>query len=493
MTGKLFLYSLMIKQQTITQNSIVALGGSIIQKLLTLGYFVIVARSYGPMEQGRYSTALAFATLFSVLIDLGLSSALTREIARTPEKTSEYTGQMMLLRLSLGVCVYGIMIAAALISGFPSELVGLIFIAGIAAVIDVITTSCWGIIRGFQNLWHEAVGGVLAIVAMIAAGLAAILFHMPISALVGAVLFGSIVNLVYVWFVLLFRLNIRPAIVPKFSTIRYLLIIAAPFAGAALFSRISTFADTSIVAALAGEQYAGWYAAGNKLILALNILPASVAASIYPAMSASFQDRHLDRIGEITARAIIYLFLMSMPIAVGTALVAPQLVELFYGPSYGPTTAVLQLLMPALVFSFLSYPIGSLLAATNRQRVNTALFGIAAAVSVAANITLIPLADARGSAIAASVTACTLFFLGVLMTRAWLLPWAAMMARTLAKIVLACALMAGMLLFLKSEALVLSVPVAVCVYGVSIIVLRVLPTDEIGRVLKALIGKRKNV
>lgn len=462
-------------------NSVMALGGSVIQKLLTLVYFVVVARSYGPVDQGRYSAALAFTTLFGVLVDLGLSSALTREVARSPEKVSVYTTHMLLLRVALGMGVYGLMIWVASFAEYPKELIALIAIAGVAAVIDVVTTSSWAILRGFQNLWYEAVGGVVAISTMIVVGLSAVLLRLPVSALVGAVLAGSIANFLYVGFILYTKAHVSVRVQPQKKIFLYLFRVAFPFAGAALFSRIYTFADTAIVARMAGEHYAGWYAAGNKLVLALNILPASISASIYPAMSASFAKGDTSRIGDITAKALVVLFAMSMPIAVGVALIAPQLVHAFYGSAYGPTTTVLQLLMPGLVFSFLNYPLGALLAATNRQGVNTFLFGIAALTSVSANILLIPSLHADGSAIALTLTMAVLFFGSLIATRKELRHMSVLAEASL-KICVSAGLMACALFALRTVSIACTIPIGVAVYGASIFVLRVFSMSEFSQV-----------
>jgi len=54
----------MITPQRVAKNTVYTLGSAFAQKLLTMVYFIIVARHYGPADQGHYSSALAFATLF---------------------------------------------------------------------------------------------------------------------------------------------------------------------------------------------------------------------------------------------------------------------------------------------------------------------------------------------------------------------------------------------------------------------------------------------
>lgn len=474
----------MIPVQSISKNSLHSLLSTLVQKGFTLAYFIIVARVFGPEEQGMYSASLAFATLFGVFIDLGLSSALTRETARHPEKASEYFGHMVLLRLAASVIVYGMIIGSARLVGYSDLLVSMIAIAGVAACVDALSTSLWAILRGLQNLKYEAIGGVLAIGVMIALGGTAIGLGLPITALVAASLIGSVANCVYAFFTLSAKARVRLSFVIHPSTIRALAALAIPFAGAAIFSRIYTFADTAILAAVSGEHFAGVYAAGNKLILALNMIPAAISSSIFPAMSSAAL-RAPEKMKEIYARAHTFLFFVSLPMAVGLSLLAPDIVRLFYGSRYDLTVPVMQVLSIGLVFGFCMYPVGALLAAANRQHINTTIFGIAALVSVGLNLALIPQLAAVGSAVAACATAAVIFFASLLAS--WRL-WrevARMIATSTLKIILATMIMASVLVLIRDTMNLFGViGISMGVYAAAILVLDVIPSDDIERFRK---------
>lgn len=482
----------MISAQTVTKNSLYSLSSSILQKLLTLAYFVIVARVFGPEDQGRYSAAIAFATLFSVFIDMGLSSALTRETARAPERAREYLGQMFLLRLVFGGVVYGLIIILSRTMGYSPELQSMITIAGIAAVIDTVTTSCWFLLRGFRNLLYESIGSTLAVVVMMVGGIAAIALQMPVIALIYAVLAGSVTNLLVALASIFFKARIHLALRLNWNTLRYLTIIALPFAGSAIFSRLYTFADVVLLARMAGEHAVGLYSAGNKLMLALNIIPAALSASVYPALSALVvSDEH--RVAPMIAKALIFLSLVALPLSVGIGITAPSLVSFFYGDAYMPTIHILRVLSVGLSFSFLSFPVGSLIAAQDRQHVNTVIFGIAAVVSIAANVIFIPLFSAVGSAIAATLTMIVLWVASVLAVRTVLRPIAQLIISKVIRMAIAVAGMGGVLFVLQERGMPLGVLLfaGVCVYAILCLLTRVLSQQDIADVTFAL--GRKNV
>ncbi len=480
----------MIHPKNVTKNSLYSLGASVVQKLLTLAYFVIVARVFGPEDQGRYSAAIAFATLFSVFIDLGLSSALTRETAREPEKARDYLGQMFLLRIVFGVVVYGVIIFLPFALGYSQELQGMIVIAGIAAVIDTVTTSCWFLIRGFRNLFYESIGSTVAVVIMIAGGIGAIALHLPVIALVYAVLAGSMANVLTALLTVFFKARIHLSMRPNWNMIWYLGIIALPFAGSAIFSRIYTFADVAILTRLAGEHAVGWYSAGNKLMLALNILPAALSASLYPALS-SYVVSHEQRIAPTMAKAITFLSLIALPLSVGIGITAPSIVSLFYGSAYQPTITVLRVLSIGLFFAFLSFPFGSLIAAQNRQRVNTLIFGVAACVSIASNLILIPFFSALGSALAATLTMIVLCLGSVWASRSVMRPLVGTLANKIVRMALASAGMGAVLIYFEQRGMFLGALlfIGICVYAGLCVVTRVLSKQDIGEIAYALTRK----
>ena len=73
-----------------------------VQKILAFIYFWLISNSLLPGNLGQYVFALSFSTLFSIFIDLGLSSILTREAAKSKEQANSYlilgkTGSFQLL------------------------------------------------------------------------------------------------------------------------------------------------------------------------------------------------------------------------------------------------------------------------------------------------------------------------------------------------------------------------------------------------------------
>lgn len=479
----------MISKTSMTKNSFYSLSSTLVQKVLTFVYFIIVARYFGPEDQGRYSAALAFAALFSVLIDIGMSAALTRETAREPQKAGSLVSQMFLYRITFGIVVYGVTVLLAYAFHYSPELITFIYITAFAAVIDVICTSCWAVFRGFQNLKYEAYGGILAIAVMVILGTLAMVLHLPLIYLVYAVLAGSSANFLYVLMLILWRCKLPILLRPDWVLLKRLFFISLPFAGAAIFSRVYTFSDVVILTRASGEAYAGWYSAASKIVLALNTIPAAISASIYPAMSEYFTTLP-HRLGKTYARATTFLLMIAIPSAVGLSLLSQEIVLTFYSDAYLPTAAVLSVLSLALIFCFLSFPVSSLLAASDQQIKNTILFGVAAAVNVGLNIVLSKQYQAVGTAYASAATYFVLFLGGFVWIRAYWKEYARELFEVFWKVCASAAVMALALFILRGRLpLGVNIILGCGVYAGMLVAVRMISLDEIKKTLAFLMRK----
>lgn len=474
-----------VHKQSMMKNTALFLLSIACQKAMTLVYFVIVANTFGPAEQGRYSTALAFTALFGVFVDVGTSAMLTREAARKGADVANLIRNMFCSRIVLGIGMYGVIVACAYVIGYPDELIKLIVIAAVAAIIDTCSVVSWAIVRGFHNLTYEAIGGVLAIGIMVAIGGTAMFFHLPVVFLVYAVAAGSASNFALALWVLARKLHF--SITPMFhrKTMKTLFTLSLPFAGAAIFSRIYTFADIPLLARLSGEHAAGLYSAAVKIVLALNLIPSSLSASLYPTLSTHAIHRP-EQISGTFAKTVFVLALIAFPVATGIGILAPAIVGAFYNESYTSTIPLLQLLSVSIVFGFLYFPVGALLAATNQQVKNTIVYGMAALLSIIGNSILVIAYGAYGAALTAVLVSVAIFTVSFIAAFPhWKSEWRYLFF-SLLKICISTVIMAVFILIFAPASLVVRVSTGVVVYAICVIALRLISLQDARRFSNAL-------
>ena len=132
-----------------------------IQKLLAFVYFIFVARGIGVENTGKYSFALSFTTIFAMFLDFGLTQILIREAARNRENSQKYLANVIGLKLIGSVVVYGAIVLAVNLMGYPEITRQLVYVSGLVMVIDSFSLSFFGNLRGCQNLKYESAGVVL--------------------------------------------------------------------------------------------------------------------------------------------------------------------------------------------------------------------------------------------------------------------------------------------------------------------------------------------
>jgi O-antigen/teichoic acid export membrane protein len=435
----------------IAKNTTYLTAAYIIQKILSFLYFILIARLIGVGDIGKYIFALSFTTIFGIFIDFGFSSVLTREAAKDITKTKDYLNNILGIKVILSVITYLAVIIGINLLGKELLVRQLVYLSGLVMVFDSFYLSFYAALRARQNLKYEAIGMSLGQVIIVGVGTLVLLFHLSLHWLVGAILAGSLFNFIYAAILMKIKLGIELRLSYNREVLKPLFIIALPFAIAGIFSRVYGYIDTVLLSTLAGDKAVGWYSAGYKITFALQFIPMAMSAALFPAMSNYFvTDRQ--QLAKVFEKSMYYLMLFSLPITFGVWTLAAQFIGLVYGQEFIPTALALQILIFSLVFNFLSFPVGALLNACNRQTTATINMGITMIVNVILNIILIPWFGEKaylGAAIAALGGSATLFFSGFYWADKIVSYNKKFLIKGFFKILLACVSMSLIILVLK--------------------------------------------
>jgi O-antigen/teichoic acid export membrane protein len=384
----------------------------VLQKIISLAYFTMYARELGPNDLGQYYFAISVTSIFAIFIDFGLSNILTREIAKHPEKSSDLLGNILTVKLVLAAITFVFLILWTRFWGYSEITRDLIFISAIAMVLDNITSIFYAIARGFHNLKFESIASVIFQLIVLIISVIIINLDLDIRWLMFSLVSASLFNLMYSAIIVYKRFKLRVHFTWDRVLIRQILWLALPFALYGIFQRFYTFFDSILLFKFAGDRAVGLYQIPFKIIVAIQFLPMAFTASLYPAMSAYWQHNR-QQLSITFERAITYSLILGLPIMIGTIALADQIVLLFK-EGYGEAVLPLQISMIAVPFMFLSFPIGSLLNACDRQKRNTINIAIVAFTSALLNIILIPKFGVMGACITTVVTSALMIVLGLI-------------------------------------------------------------------------------
>lgn len=407
-----------IKENKLSYNTLFLTIAYTLQKVISFGYFIYYARFIGYLGTGKFVFAVSFATVFGILVDLGLSPVLIREVARTKDKAKDYLTAVFTVKTFFALIALLAIFISINILKYPAETKNLVYLAALVMIFESFTLSFYGIFRGLQNLKYEAVGTIIYQLLVLFAGFIGLQLTHKTFVLGLAIVIGAGGNFLFALINLLIRTEVHPRFKLNFSVMRYLLKMAMPFFLAGIFTKVYAYVDILLLSLLKkadnGDQYVGWYSVAYKLTYAIQFIPIAFNNSIYPRLSALYiQSKEL--LSKTIENAFRYLIIISLPISLGALVLANKITPLF-GSQYTNAIPAFRIAVMGLVFIFINFILSSVLNACNRQTINTLNIGLTVAFNILANLILIPRFNHVGASMAAFLSAIFLFALGFFWT-----------------------------------------------------------------------------
>ncbi len=393
----------------LAKNTLFLTAASIGQKCIAFAYFAILANYLGSSGNGAYFLALGMITTIGVLDDIGLTSVLTREVARTPGDAARWLRSI--LGFKLFTIPFSIIIAFILpaVVGYTEQVQMLVLLALGIMIADTLSLTFYSVLRGMQNLAYESLGIFSGQLLSTVLGFVLIVTHTAtLPTLVLALTLGSTFNLVFSAYQVARRLGIK-SLLPKVSFDTVLLRMALPFFLAAVFVKVYSYFDSFVLNAILGQAAVGVYSVAYKLTYAFQFLPLAFVGALYPTMSAAAEKPA--ELKKIFLDAEWYVSFLAAPIVFGIWALAPEIIGHF-SPDYVSAAVPLSILIFVLLPIFLDFPIGSLLNATRRQHIKTGIMGSVMVINAVANLVLIPLMGIAGACVAALIAFIFMFGAG---------------------------------------------------------------------------------
>ncbi|NQU83209.1 MAG: flippase [Parcubacteria group bacterium] len=465
---------------SIAKNTTILTAALVVQRILAFVYFTIIARGIGVENIGKYSFAISFAMIFSIFVDFGLTSAMVREIARARDKIKLYINTLFSVKIVFAFVAFSLIYLVINILNYPDITRNFVYLAGLAIILDSFHLSFYGVFRGLRNLKYEAVGLIIGQFFILMVGLIVVFFDLSLYLLFVALISGGLFNIIFSLSLIKIKEGFfpRPAFNKKIFI--YLGKIAAAFALAGIFVKVYSYIDTVLLSYLKGDLAVGWYSIPIKLTLAFQFVPMALVASLYPTLSYYFKNSS-ERLLETFMKGMRYLILLAIPLAFGIGILSDKIILTLYGTDFSPSIIPLQILAIGLVFAFLSFPVGSLLNACNKQAVQTTILGLTMVLNVGLNLILIPRFGVIGASITATISYFFLFTVGIVYARKVVKYKAGALFQIFFKSLIASIIMVGVVSFFKPfvNFVVLSL-LGMAVYGIVMYIIHGINKEDIG-------------
>ena len=394
-------------------NAFALVGGRIAGDAALLAFMLLYARSHGASALGQYALAMSIAGMLSIATSLGLNTVLQRELSRSPGRSAEIAGVILVTQLAAGIASAGLIFAVSFLFFGPGATRQAIWIMGAYHVLVRLSQSVAARFAGHEQMatW-SALEAAHKIGILIIAWVGFRNSWNSVSVLAAYPAMGAAL-LASGWMVATSRFG-APTLRIEAAAWRPMVALGLPFLAIQFVLEFYDRIGVVMLEHMRGVTETGLYAAADRPLTIFTAGLNLLAAAMLPAMARLFiaDRRQLAELYDLGSRLA---FVVSLPIAGAIAMEADAVVELLFGREFGATVPALEILAWTLPFLGIRFIACTALVATDQQKFLFYLECAAAATYSIAAWLLIPVAG--GLALAASKLASVVVFSAIAAAR----------------------------------------------------------------------------
>ncbi len=461
------------------------------KKFVSVFFFAYLSRSISLEENGWYGAFLSILPILLGIINLGIPDIITREVAQEPSRIHRLMTTGMLIQFLFFLAILPLAWVSALLMGYPPLLQFVVVMAAVAALERSLVGMQVGVLTAHEAFkllsWLTMATHLLTVAASIAA----------LSLGYGIPTLLCILLLAYALEWIICMIAVRRVCTPfTFGFSRaggHYLIQQGGRRGMALMRFLCTtnnHIDLPLLHLLVSPESAGIYAVGTRfsnMLISFLHLHESIS---YPILSRKVNESTEAQVFAVI-RFMKFMALVALPMGVGATLLAPKLINLFFGERYLDGTLPLILLTWVLAIHMLMRSSDLYLRARLKQNWIALMFGIALVLKICLAWWLVPLVGITGL-LWVSLGISIALLIAMLLLSCYCLPELTLKHYLLVLIrPLAAALIMGIVLWvLKSIPILLLVPLGAAVYCGVLLLLGTLDDFDRAVLRGVLPGKR---
>lgn len=393
---------------------ILLLANLLIKPIWIFGIDLKVQNMVGAEDYGFYFVVFSFSFLFHIFLDLGVHQFNNRELAQNPTLLQERFGKLFLLKGILALAYFALTFTLAYSLGYTAaQKEMLLFLAINQMLLSFIlfsrsnyTAMQWYKTDAFFSVFDRILSISFCLVLLYTSIFGSFQIAYFIYAQTLALAISAVLSLAVVF---VKGRIIYPSF--DFKTLFPLLKQALPYAIVVLLMTIYTRIDAVMLEKILpenGNNQAGIYAAGYRILDAVNMVPFLLASLLIPFFARQLKLK--ESFKEELWTSIGLLFAICIPFVLVVFFYTSNIVPFLYDASDNTWFMSFKVLLYSFPFIFLSYVFGGFLTAAARLKTISILALITILINIALNYFLIPKYGAGGAAIATIISQALMAF-----------------------------------------------------------------------------------
>ena len=427
-------------------------GAGIVFIMLVASYFLgyvfrlLIARELGVASYGLVYAIISLFGIFSILMSLGLESALIKYIAqfRVENRLEKIKGSILIvlfskILLSILVCGALILFSDRLsidyfntsgMSITPSEVSLLIKIYAAGIIFSAVTTTLKVSLQGFQSMkYYSSVNFVKSVIVLLVTVFLFSLGFREMAPILGFTL-AFIVFLPLIYFPLLVRkvfpefLRVRAELTKPLAKKLFLFGVPVVFTGLAAI--IFGYTDTLILTYFRPLEEVGLYNAAFPTMKIIGVIGTALASVVFPVSSELWARRGGEQLSKGLGMLYKYVLIFVFPIALLMFLFPELILGVLFGGEFRAAGGVLRILALGYFLHALTGVNTSTLSGIGEPKEVSKIMLSGAAVNLVLNLILIPVYGMEGAAFSTLIAFILIFILSVVKIRrriSFVIPW----------------------------------------------------------------------
>lgn len=391
------------------RNSTFSILTNVLNRLGNAFVFILIVQRLGVQQGGTYSLGVAYFFIGSRFASWGLDHLLTREVAKSRDKITDYFVSFLALRLLLSLIVILIFLLFIQIPHYESSTRLVLALMLISILPENVNNLCWATFAACEEFHFTSVSVFFGSFFQIVLGY--LYLNAGYGIVTMAIIFfvnncaAMVINLGFIT-----RRYMQVWKKPQWVFIKENLPHVGPFIIISIFYILDNRLDTILLSFFTSEAEIGIYTAATSVILTISMLPQGYRVAVLPIMSR-YHKFDAEALAILYRQSYKYLLMLGIPIAVGTFLLAADLIHLLYGDPLPESVLILKIMSVAITFTFLNVLNTRLLIVKNRQSTVAKFLILSTITNVLFNLIFIRYLGAISAGIAQTITSFLVFAL----------------------------------------------------------------------------------
>ncbi len=376
--------------------------------LTALGISILLARMLGPSDLGIYRLTRTLTYLISVLIGLGMPSAVIKFVAE--QETDHLARQKILTATIVMSSIIGFLMAAVFFSVSPMlavffgnhELVIFFQLTSPLLLLFSLNTTMQSYLVGLHRMRAFSFSIILENVMLVIFTIVFVLNGQGALGAIEALIIGAFMNSLY----LIKSTNLRQQLVFKDikKKSRQILTFGLNILASTVVNQVNYRADVLALGYFLKEKEVGFYSVGITLGSFFLLLPSAIQKVTYPATSKYWGNDLHETLHELLDRTTRYTMLALLIVAFPFLLFSREIIITLYGNEFLPSLFVLQILILGMIIDGgLGQCIGGTLSGMGRPDLSAKISTVVAILNFLFLITFIPMLGIVGAALATAL------------------------------------------------------------------------------------------